>query len=157
MSVEGKTIYISEPLTGRPDIKEIKEFCRSIAAVCSGLGLTPYLPFDATDPIANPDVSPAQVFETDKRLTQSAAGAVFVIPSGTPESLGVGMEMTFAMTANVPAVVVVDKKAKLDRFVEGMIKENEARGLWARVLMSGLDDRRVLGRIEKLLREKVAV
>ncbi len=147
-----KLIYISEPLTGRSDIEEIKVFCRKVAGVCVGLGLKPYLPFEATDPIANPDVTPAQVFETDKRLTQAAAGAVFVIPQGSPQSLGVGMEMVFATTARVPAIVVIDQSEQLDGFVEGMIQENEDLKLWHRVFMRGLNDGRIIESIESMLR-----
>ncbi len=86
IQVQPNQVYVSEPLTGQPDIEAIKAFCRRIASVCERCGLSPYLPFDVTDPIKNAEVTPQEVARADIAQTVGSELCIFVLPSSPPES-----------------------------------------------------------------------
>lgn len=113
--------YISEPLTGRPDIEAIKAFCNRIADVCHAAGIYPYLPFKHTDPVKDADVSPQTVFAVDKRLTVGADVDIFYLPGPGQGSFGVGSELVFAATARRPMAVLMRKGTVLDNFEQGFL------------------------------------
>lgn len=147
LSIEYRgSVYISEPLTGQPNVEEIKNLCRRIATVCREFGFNPYLPFDATDPTANPDVSAQNVYLTDKRETTRARLCVFVIPKSPPDSLGVGSEMAWTENVNNPAIVMVEKGKVFEPVTQRLIAGMGEQGLWKVVVMDSLDDEEAIRR-----------
>lgn len=119
--IQNPYVYVSEPLTGRSDLEDIKTFCRRIARVCEDVGLYPYLPFEHSDPIANREITPQEVFAADKTLTQAAKAVVFYLPGDPSGSFGVGSEMAFAANANRPIMVMIRKGTTLSQFEQGFI------------------------------------
>lgn len=113
--------YISEPLTGRPDIEAIKTYCYQIAAICRASGIYPYLPFQHTDPVRDADVSPQTVFAVDKQLTVGADVDIFYLPGPGQGSFGVGSELVFAANAKKPMVVLMREGTVLDNFERGFL------------------------------------
>lgn len=113
--------YISEPLTGREDLVDIKAFCRRIADVCRKAGLYPYLPFEHSDPILNASVSSQEVFAADKNLTQGAKAVVFYLPGDPAGSFGVGGEMAIAADTNLPMAMMIRRGTTLSRLEQGFI------------------------------------
>jgi len=120
-------VYISEPLTGRPDLENIKAFCRRIAKVCEETGLYPYLPFEHSDPVLHANVSAQEVFAADKDLTQGAKAAVFYLPGDPSGSFGVGGEMAIAANADLPMAMMIRRGTTLSPFEQGFI-DVEVRG-----------------------------
>ena len=113
--------YISEPLTGRADLEEIKTFCKKIARVCEEAGLYPYLPFEHSDPVLHAKVTAKEVFAADKNLTQGAKAAVFYLPGDPAGSFGVGGEMAIAASANLPMAMMIRRGTTLSPFEQGFI------------------------------------
>jgi hypothetical protein len=145
--VEHPYAYISEPLTGQSEVEAIKGFCRRVAWVCRLNGVSAYLPFEATDPKANPDVSPSAVYYQDTSMTISSDLCVFVVPETDPESVGLGMEMGYADLFGIPAIVVQHEGKKFDAGVQNMIDNNVELGRWKVLPFSGFDDENVLGEL----------
>lgn len=113
--------YISEPLTGRKDLEEIKTFCLRIAGICQSAGLYPYLPFQHSDPVLNANITSQEVFAADKNLTQGAKAVVFYLPGDPAGSFGVGGEMAIAADANLPMAMMIRRGTTLSRFERGFI------------------------------------
>lgn len=114
-------VYVSEPLTGRSDLEDIKTFCRRIAWVCEDAGLYPYLPFERSDPIANREITSQEVFAADKALTQAARAVVFYLPGDPSGSFGVGGEMAFASLANRPMAMMIREGTTLSPSERGFV------------------------------------
>lgn len=110
-------VYISGALTGIKKSLEVKEFYEAIGSVCSDLGLHPYVPHLKTDPILNPDISPHQVFETDKHQVSQADLVITYI--GVP-SLGVGMELAYAEVNKIPIILLYEANKHISRFPRGI-------------------------------------
>ncbi|MCL1467753.1 nucleoside 2-deoxyribosyltransferase [Argonema galeatum] len=110
-------VYISGPLTGIEQPAEIKAFYEAIALVGEEMGFQAYVPHVNTDPINNPDVTPRQVFETDKN--QVSASDLVIAYVGHP-SLGVGMELAYAETNSIPIILVYEKGKVISRFPRGI-------------------------------------
>ena len=119
--------YISEPLTGRKDLEDIKTFCHRIAGICQDAGLYPYLPFEHSDPVLHAGVTPQEVFAADKNLTQGARVAVFYLPGDPSGSFGVGGEMAIAANADLPMAMMIRRGTTLSSFEQGFI-DVEVRG-----------------------------
>ena len=113
--------YISEPLTGREDLEDIKEFCLRIAKVCQDTGLYPYLPFEHSDPVLNAKVAAKEVYAADKNLTQGARAVVFYLPGDPAGSFGVGGEMAIAASVNLPMAMMIRRGTTLSPFEKGFI------------------------------------
>lgn len=111
-----QTVYISGALTNTKRAEELKGFYEALAALCSKLGLEPYVPHLVTDPSMHPNVAPRDVFDTDKnQILRSALVLAYV---GEP-SLGVGMEIAYAETASVPVIILYEKGKIVSRLVRG--------------------------------------
>ncbi len=93
--------YISGALTGVGKPERLKGFYEEIGRVCEGAGITPYIPHQHTDPIANPDLSPGEVYERDRAEVR---GSDLVIAYVGVPSLGVGTELEMAREAGVPII-----------------------------------------------------
>lgn len=112
-----KKLYISGALTGIEKPAEIKAFYESIALIAEEIGFHAYVPHVNTDPINNPDVSPRQVFETDKN--QVSASDLVIAYVGYP-SLGVGMELAYAEINSIPTILLYEKGKVISRFPRGI-------------------------------------
>lgn len=119
--------YISEPLTGRKDLEDIKAFCLRIADICQNAGLYPYLPFQHSDPVLNAGVTAQEVFAADKNLTQGAQAVVFYLPGDPSGSFGVGGEMAIAANANLSMAMMIRRGTTFSPFEQGFI-DAEVRG-----------------------------
>jgi len=148
--------YISEPLTGRSDIKAIKAFCYRIADVCCSTGIYPYLPFEHTDPVKDADVSPATVFSLDKQLTVGASVAIFYLPGPGQGSFGVGSELVFAATARKPMAILIRTGTTLDKFEQGFLDVEVREGKRGPIIeFSNDDETRALGELAQFLSSSV--
>ena len=153
IQVQPNQVYVSEPLTGQPDVEAIKAFCRRVAFVCKRHGLSPYLPFDATDPIKDAEVTPQEVARADITQTVGSKLCIFVLPSSPPESIGVGIEMGLADDRAIPSIVVRQKGKNWDPIVEGMIESNVEKGIWRAIEMLNFEDSTVLDNLELEIQE----
>lgn len=109
--------YISGALTGIENAETIKSFYESIGLLCEELGFKSYVPHLHTDPIKNPDVTPQQVFETDKHQVTNSDLVIAYL--GYP-SLGVGMELAFAEMEDIPVILIYEKNKSISRFPRGI-------------------------------------
>ena len=75
------------------------------------------MPHLNTDPIANPDLSPREVFETDKHQVTNSDLVIAYL--GYP-SFGVGMELAYAEVNAIPAILMYEKGKKISRFPRGI-------------------------------------
>jgi len=110
-------IYISGALTGIENSVEIKAFYEAIGSLCQEIGFQAYVPHLKTDPTNNPDVSPRQVFETDKH--QVSIADLVIAYLGYP-SFGVGMELAYAETKTIPLILLYERGKNISRFPRGI-------------------------------------
>lgn len=111
-----RKVYISGPLTAIPDLEGLKRFYESLADVCSGLGMEPYVPHTRSDPILNRDLSPAEVYRMDRDQVEAAGLVIAYV--GAP-SLGVGMELEIAHQCGIPVLLLVEAGAAISRMARG--------------------------------------
>lgn len=116
MNTIRKHIYISGALTGIEKPAEIKAFYEAIGLLCQEIGFQAYVPHLTTDPTNNPDVSPRQVFETDK--LQVSSSDLVIAYLGIP-SFGVGMELAYAEINNIPLILLYERGKNISRFPRG--------------------------------------
>lgn len=112
-----RTAYISGALSNLANPDEVKGFYEAIAEVCSRYGLTPHVPHLYTDPVANPDISPREVFENDKSLVMSSDLVIAYV--GIP-SIGVGMELAYADISGRATILLYEQGRYVSRFPRGM-------------------------------------
>ncbi len=110
-------VYISGALTGIEKPAEVKSFYEAIGLLCQEIGFQAYVPHMYTDPINNPDVSPSQVFERDKHQVSTSDLVIAYLGSF---SFGVGMELAYAETNNIPIVIIYEKDKVISRFPLGI-------------------------------------
>jgi nucleoside 2-deoxyribosyltransferase len=110
-------VYISGALTGIKNSVEIKAFYEAIGSLCQQIGFQAYVPHLKTDPTNNPDVSPRQVFETDK--LQVSKSDLVIAYLGSP-SFGVGMELAYAETNAIPLILLYEQGKNISRFPRGI-------------------------------------
>lgn len=116
MTKEVKT-YISGALTGIENTETIKAFYEAIGSLCNELGFNSYVPHLNTDPITHPNVTPEEVYKTDKhQVTQ----ADLVIAYLGYNSFGVGMELAFAAMENIPIILLYEENKIVSRFPRGI-------------------------------------
>ncbi|NJP09892.1 MAG: XRE family transcriptional regulator [Leptolyngbyaceae cyanobacterium RU_5_1] len=112
-----KKIYISGALTGIKESEKIKDFYESIGLLCDQLAFQTHIPHLYTDPLKNPEISPRQVFEMDKRQVNAADLVIAYL--GCP-SFGVGMELAYADTNNIPIILLYERERIISRFPRGI-------------------------------------
>lgn len=110
-------IYISGPLTSVNSVESIKEFYESIGCVCGEFGLNAYIPHLNTDPVNNPEITPFEVYQTDK--SRVLASDLVIAYIGHP-SIGVGMELAYADIAEIPVVLLYEQNRVISRFPRGL-------------------------------------
>lgn len=115
--IHTQKVYISGALTGIENSTAIKAFYETLGSLCEEIGFEAYVPHINTDPINNPNISPRQVFETDKN--QVSASDLVIAYVGYP-SLGVGMELAYAETNSIPIILLYEKGKGISRFPRGI-------------------------------------
>jgi nucleoside 2-deoxyribosyltransferase len=110
-------VYISGPLTNTNDIESLKGFYESIGAECNRRGLTSYIPHLNTDPISHANITPRQVFETDKYHVRTSDLIIAYI--GHP-SIGVGMELAYSEINEIPIILLYENNIPVSRFPRGI-------------------------------------
>ncbi len=83
------------------------------------MGFRAYVPHVATDPITHADISPSQVFETDKYQVSQAD--LIIAYLGCP-SFGVGMELAYADINAIPIILLYEQDKHISRFPRGIPK-----------------------------------
>ena len=114
---KNSTVYISGALTGIANPEATKAFYESIGLLCEKMGFNAYVPHLHTDPVNNPDVTPQQVFETDKKMVSQAD--LVIVYMGQP-SFGVGMEIAYAEMNQIPTILVYEEGKTISRFPRGI-------------------------------------
>ncbi len=94
----------------------MRELYERAARVLERVGFSAYIPHLATDPLRHPNVTPAQVYATDR---QQVAGADLVVVFLDRPSFGVGQELEIAGNALVPLLLVVREGAAVSRMALG--------------------------------------
>ena len=110
-------VYISGALTGIEKPVEVKTFYEAIGLLCQEIGFQAYVPHMYSDPINHPDVSPNQVFERDKYQVSTSDLVIAYLGSF---SFGVGMELAYAETNNIPIIIIYEGYKKISRFPLGI-------------------------------------
>ncbi len=109
-------VYVSGALTNVPDLDSLKNLYEAIGDLCRQASIDAYVPHLKTDPVKNPDVTPEEVYRTDKE--QVVTSDLVVAYVGIP-SLGVGMELAYADTLDIPVVLLYEKGARVSRMARG--------------------------------------
>lgn len=117
MNIVKTRVYISGALTGIDNLAEIRNFYENISSTCEEIGFQAYVPHLNTDPIHHPNITPQQVFETDKRQVSEADLLIAYI--GYP-SLGVGMELAYAEIKAIPIILLYETGKEISRFPRGI-------------------------------------
>ncbi|MEA5564349.1 XRE family transcriptional regulator [Anabaena sp. UHCC 0399] len=112
-----KRIYVSGALTGINNSDSLKEFYVDIGLLCEDTGFQAYIPHLNTDPNKHPNISPRQVFETDKHQVTKSDLVIAYIGYA---SLGVGMELAYAETNAIPIIMLYEKGKVVSRFPRGI-------------------------------------
>lgn len=110
-------IYIAGPLTNLTDPERTKAFYKDLAAVARTHGHEPYLAFlSGTDPVANPAVSPRDVYERD--IAELEKSDLIVAYAGEP-STGMGLEIEHAHQKGIPVCLLYEKGRSVSRMLRG--------------------------------------
>ena len=109
-------VYISGALTAIADGARARVFYELLGEIVSGCGLRPYLPHQATDPVAASDLDPRSVYEIDR--ARVARSGLLIAYAGTP-SFGVGIEVEIAREHAVPVILVAERDRTVSRILLG--------------------------------------
>ncbi len=85
--------------------------------LCEEIGFLAYVPHINTDPINHPNISPRQVFETDKH--QVTTSDLVIAYLGFP-AFGVGMELAYVESKAIPIILLYEKDKRVSRFPRGI-------------------------------------
>jgi nucleoside 2-deoxyribosyltransferase len=110
-------VYVSGALTSVEDLSAAKAFYEAIGALCEEMGLQAYVPHLHTDPVRHPGITPREVFEVDKHHVVESNLVIAYI--GIP-SLGVGMELAYAETHNIPIILLYERGRVISRIARGV-------------------------------------
>jgi len=109
-------VYVSGALTAVADGARARVFYELLAEIVTDCGMRPYLPHQATDPLAAPDRDPRTVYEIDRaRVTRSD---LVIAYAGAP-SFGVGIEVEIAREHGIPVILVAERERTVSRILLG--------------------------------------
>ncbi|MBI3559707.1 nucleoside 2-deoxyribosyltransferase [Candidatus Gottesmanbacteria bacterium] len=110
-------IFFAGPLTNLANPDKTKAFYRQLEDVARARGCTYFWAFrHGTDPVANPDVTPRDVYERDiEELEKSDLMVAYV---GEP-STGTGLEIEHAHHKGIPVYLLYEKGKKISRMLRG--------------------------------------
>ena len=106
--------YLSSALTGLDE--KYKIFYATIGLIVAAFGGSPYLPQDVTDPLADPDISPEEVYRLDRA---AVLGSDIMLAYGGIPAFGVGIEMEMAHQAHIPVILLSEQDTKVSRILRG--------------------------------------
>ncbi len=110
-------IFFSGPLTELHNKEQTKTFYKNLAEVAASHGVDSYWAFlHGTDPVANPDVSPQEVYKKDLNALEKSD--VMVAYVGEP-STGTGIEVEFANTHHIPIYILYEQGKRISRMLRG--------------------------------------
>ncbi len=110
-------IFFAGPLTDLKDPEATKAFYIKLAEVARANGFDYFLAFmSGTDPIANPGVTPRDVYERD--IAQLEKSDVMIAYVGEP-STGTGLEIEHARIKNIPVYLLYEINKKISRMLLG--------------------------------------
>ncbi len=110
-------IFFAGPLTDLRNPTKTKLFYKNLAAVADRNKVSYFWAFlNGTDPIANPDVPAAHVYEVDKMQLEKSD--VMVAYVGEP-STGTGIEIEIAKNRGIPVYIVYEKGQRVSRMLRG--------------------------------------
>lgn len=110
-------IFFAGPLTDLANPDKTKAFYRQLEDVARACGCAYFWAFrHGTDPIANPGVTPRDVYERD--IAQLEKSDVIVAYVGEP-STGTGLEIEHAHHKRIPVYLLYEKGKKISRMLLG--------------------------------------
>lgn len=110
-------IFISGPLTNLADPEKTKAFYDKIAEMIKANDCEYFLAFrNGTDPVANPEVAPHDVYVRDLGGLKDAN--IMIAYLGEP-STGTGMEIQYAFEHNIPVYALYKSGDNVSRMVRG--------------------------------------
>ncbi len=108
--------YMSGPLTGLARPAEVRSFYEALRDACAARGLPLYLPHVVSDPLANPGLTPREVYDLDR--AHVVAADLLIAYVGLP-ALGVGCEIEIAHERGIPVVLLAEHGAVVSRMIRG--------------------------------------
>lgn len=110
--------YFASGLTGLGDADRDRLFkdAHIVRGVCEYLRAYLYEPVHYTDPVKHPDISPTDVYATDR--AQVAESDLVVLYCGFP-SFGAGQELEIATQMGLPVVALIPAGMRVSRMVLG--------------------------------------
>ena len=112
-----RKVYVSGALTHAPNPGEVKGFYEAIGRLCREKGLEPYVPHLNTDPVKHPQVTPREVYKTDKHHVSTSDLIISYV--GLP-SIGVGIEIGWAETLDIPVILLFEENERVSRLARGI-------------------------------------
>lgn len=110
-------IFFAGPLTDLKDPETTKAFYRRLADVAKSNGYDYFWAFlNGTDPVLNPDVLPADVYQAD--IKQLSLSDIMVAYMGEP-STGTGIEIEYAHRHHIPVYILYEKGRRISRMLRG--------------------------------------
>ncbi len=110
-------IFFGGPLTELKDKEKTKEFYKKMAGVADANGCQWFWAFlNGTDPVIDPDVAPANVYQQD--INNLEKSDLFVAYVGEP-STGTGLEIEHAYAKGIPVYLLYEQGKKISRMLRG--------------------------------------
>ncbi len=110
-------IFFAGPLTNLANPDKTKAFYRQLEDVARARGCTYFWAFrHGTDPVANPGVTPRDVYERD--ISELEKSDLMIAYVGEP-STGTGLEIEHARIKNIPVYLLYEKNKKISRMLRG--------------------------------------
>ena len=110
-------IFFAGPLTDLRNPEATKSFYKRLAEITNNHKVDYFWAFlNGTDPIKNPDVPAAHVYEVDKMQLEKSD--VMVAYVGEP-STGTGIEIEIANNKGIPVYILYEKGTRVSRMLRG--------------------------------------
>lgn len=118
LATEKPIFYVSGPLTNMTDPKIIERYEETASIIADAGGLS-YLPHEhGSDPKVHPKLIPDDIYIIDFLWGVVLSRAVIVW--ATPPSLGVGVQLGWCDTYQIPTLLLQPKGMKLSRLAEAI-------------------------------------
>ena len=110
-------IFFAGPLTSLQNPVKTRTFYDALGKAAKELGFEFFWAFKSgTDPILNPEVTPAEVY---KRDTEELAKSDLMVAYAGESSTGTGEEIEFARQNNIPVVILYERIKPVSRMLQG--------------------------------------
>ncbi len=110
--------YLACALTdlGDSERKRVYALCKQMKTLCAEHGVSLYLPFEHTDPLAHAEAPAAVVYEQDRKQVITSD---FILVFCVLASYGVGQENEIAADHGVPVIYLVQMGCRVSRMLLG--------------------------------------